>query len=54
MPVRLEKDDDDSTSYSNSSDESGSESSSGGGGGLFSIFGMIFRALFGWFFSRRG
>lgn len=53
MPVRLEKDDDDNTSYNSSSDDSGSGSSSGGGG-LFSIFGMIFRALFGWFFSRRG
>lgn len=53
MPVRLERDDDDSTSYNNSPDDSGSGSSSGGGG-LFSILGMIFRALFGWFFSRRG
>lgn len=53
MPVRIEKDDD-NTSYNNSSDDSGSGSSSGGGGGLFSILGMIFRALFGWFFNRRG
>lgn len=53
MPVRLEKDDDDSTSYNSSSDDSGNSSSSGGGG-LFSIIGMIFRALFGWIFSRRG
>lgn len=51
MPVRLEKDDDDSTSYNSSSDDSGNSSSSGG---LFSIIGMIFRALFGWIFSRRG
>jgi len=53
MPVRLEKDDDDNTSYNNSSEDSGNDNSSSGGG-LFSIFGMIFRALFGWFFSRRG
>lgn len=50
MPVRIEKDDEDNTSYENSSDDSGSSSSRGG---LFSILGMIFRALFGWFFSRR-
>jgi len=53
MPVRLEKDDDDNTSYNNSSEDSGNDNSSSGGG-LFSILGMIFRALFGWFFSRRG